>query len=159
MPRQVSSEADEWSCHLSDLGNMFVCSWRDGGAGKCDEWRIAYRDGQFQTAENLRILNTGTNDCGVAPGPHEAYVIFQSDREGGPGKTDLYISFALPEGGWSAPRNLGAGINSPQVDAAPWMSYDGQYLFFSSTRGKTSAIYWVQTRAFLREADEPAAGQ
>ena len=28
MERPVSSTANEWSCHLSDLGNIFVCSYR-----------------------------------------------------------------------------------------------------------------------------------
>lgn len=149
MVRQISSTSDEWSCHLSDLGNMFVCSWRPGGRGGCDGWRIPYADGQFQQAQNLTVLNTSMADCGVAPGPNEEYVIFQSNRPGGYGDTDLYISFALPEGGWTQPQNLGPVINSPQTDSSAWMSYDGRYMFFSSNRAGTEDIYWVETRAFL----------
>ena len=151
MMRQISSTDDEWSCHLSDKGSMFVCSWRAGGKGKCDGWRIPFGEGQFQSAQNLGVLNTGFNDCGITPGPNEAYVIFQSDRDGGFGKMDLYISHALPDGKWSAPINLGPDINSAEGEGGAWVSYDGRFLFFSSTRGKTDNIYWVETRAFLTQ--------
>ena len=149
MDRQVSSTADEWSCHISDLGNVFVCSWRPGGRGRCDGWRIPCINGQYLSAENLTIMNSSGDDCGVTPGPQERYVIFQSNRSGGYGLMDLYLSFAKSEGGWTEPRNLGPAINSSSIEAAPWISRDGRYLFFSSTRGKTADIYWVQTSAFL----------
>lgn len=155
MVRHVSSTANEWSCHLSDLGNMFVCSWRSGGQGGCDGWRIPSLEGKFQAAENLSIMNTGSGDCGVTPGPDESYVIFQSNRPGGHGNADMYISFARSEGGWTAPRNLGPKINSPQADVGPWISYDGRYLFFSSSRAGVSNIYWVETRAFLPDPNGP----
>ena len=36
------------------------------------------------------------------PGPNEDYVVFNSDRPGGFGGGDLYISFADGQGGWTA---------------------------------------------------------
>lgn len=155
MVRQVSSTDDEWSCHLSDLGNMFVCSWRPGGSGGCDGWRIPQTEDQFRQAENLRPLNTTSNDCGIVPGPDEAYVIFHSDRAGGFGQADLYISFATEDGTWGPPKNLGSPINSSATEAAAWISYDGRYLFFSSTRGMTADIYWVDTGAIVPDPNGP----
>ena len=156
MNRQISSTSYEYSCHLSDLGNMFVCSWREGGLGGCDGWRIDCVEGKFPKAKNLTALNSRVGDCCFAPGPKEAYLIFQSRRPptgngGGYFGTDLFISFAAPEGGWSPPQNLGQTINSEETDSGPWISHDGRYLFFSSTRQGTSDIYWVETRAFLPE--------
>ena len=156
MNRQISSTAAEWSCHLSDLGNMFVCSWREGGQGRCDGWRITDITGDSPVAENLKVLNTGTDDCGVAPGPGERYVVFQSGRPGGQGKADLYVSYALPENQWSEPRNLGPAVNSPEVDGGAWITYDGKYLFFSSRRSGNQDIYWVETKAFLSDPNSPA---
>lgn len=154
MGRQISSTSAEWSVHLSDLGNIFICSWRPGGKGKCDGWWIPFIDGKFGQAENLSILNTGGNDCGVTPGPNEKYVIFQSDRPDGLGEIDLYISMALPDGTWSKPRNLGPKINGPKNDAGPWITYDGKFLFFNSSRAGTPDIYWVETRAFLTDPND-----
>ncbi|MBN2182942.1 MAG: PD40 domain-containing protein [Sedimentisphaerales bacterium] len=154
MPNQISSTSAEWSVHLSDLGNMFICSWRPDGKGQCDGWRIPFAEGKFGQAENLAIMNTGGNDCGVVPGPKEKYVIFQSDRPGGYGEIDLYISKALPDGKWSKPRNLGHGINGPKNDAGPWITHDGKYLFFTSSRAGTPDIYWVRTEAFLPDPND-----
>jgi Tol biopolymer transport system component len=154
MTRKISSTANEWSVHLSDLGNMFVCSWRPGGKGKCDGWRIPFSEGKFGQAENLAVMNTAGLDCGVVPGPKEKYVIFQSSRSGGYGKMDLYISMALVDGKWSEPRNLGPEINGPKNDAGPWVSFDGKYLFFTSNRAGSPDIYWVETRAFLPDQND-----
>ena len=35
---------------------------------------------------------------------------------------------------WSTPENLGAGINTPFVDASPAISQDGLTLYFNSNR-------------------------
>ena len=153
MNRSVSSTANEWSCHLSDKGNIFVCSWRPGGQGRCDGWRIPCREGHYQNAENLTPNNTENDDCGAAPGPEERYVIF-SRHPGEVGLVDLYISYALEDGTWSTGQNLGPTINSKGADGGAWISFDGRYLFFTSNRGGDPDIYWVETRAFLLDPDE-----
>ena len=152
MNREVSSTKAEWSCHVSDLGNIFVCSWRDGGQGRCDGWRIPCGEGGCGTAENLTANNTGSSDCGAAPGPGERYVIFSRDP-GEVGKVDLYISYAQDDGSWSEGKNLGPEINSTGTDGGAWVSFDGRYLFFTSDRGGDPDIYWVETRAFLNDTD------
>lgn len=150
MDREVSSTKAEWSCHVSDLGNMFVCSWRDGGQGRCDGWRIPCSEGGCGAAENLTANNTGHDDCGAAPGPGERYVVF-SRNPGEVGTVDLYISYAQDDGSWSKGTNLGPEINSTGKDGGAWVSFDGRYLFFTSDRGGDPDIYWVETRAFLNE--------
>ena len=67
---------------------------------------------------------------------------FSSNRPGGYGDADIYV--AEREGGvWQKPRNLGATINSAAKDTGPMLSYDGRYLFFTSTRGGSEDIYWI----------------
>jgi Tol biopolymer transport system component len=154
MNRQISSTAYEFSCHISDLGNMFVCSWRDGGLGGCDGWRIPYVNGEWQQAENLKTLNSSDGDCCFVPGPEEKYLIFQTRRPltGNPGgffDCDLFISYATSDRDWTPPQNLGPAINSSAAECGPWISYDGRYLFFSSDRRGTHDIYWVSVEAFL----------
>lgn len=140
----------EYSCHTSNLGNMFVCSWRSGGKGGCDGWGIPYVDGQYQKAENFGFLNSKVGDCVWAPGPNEEYLIFQTRRpptgsSGGFFNTDLYVTYAKSGGGWTGPRNLGPKINSSATDGGAWISHDGKYLFFASNRKGTYDIYWVST--------------
>jgi cell division protein FtsN len=54
---------------------------------------------------------------------------FSSDRPGGFGGFDLYVSYRQ-NGGWSAPENLGETVNSPGDEITPFMS-EG-VLFFAS---------------------------
>ena len=59
-------------------------------------------------------------------------IYFSSDMPGGFGGKDIYRIVKLPNGEWSLPQNLGAAINSPYDDDAPFISNDGSKLYFSS---------------------------
>jgi hypothetical protein len=156
----VSSSYDEWSCHISDLGNAWICSWRLGGTGGCDLWKVQYEDGNFTVAAPLSTLNTTSGDCQPVPGPDEDYVIFNSSCPGGYGKMDLYISFADGRGGWTAPQNLGPTINTSNNDWSAYVSPDHKYLFFSRQVSSTDAdIYWVDIHALCPEGDFSCDGR
>ena len=60
-------------------------------------------------------------------------IFFASNREGGYGSTDLYWSQLQADRTWSIPENLGPNINSALDEEAPFITDDGQTLFFSST--------------------------
>jgi hypothetical protein len=150
----VSSSQDDWSVCISTLGNLWTCSWRPGGAGQCDAWRLQYVGGNFINPTNISTVNTTYNECNPVSGPDEGYVIFNSNRPGGYGAMDLYISFADGQGGWKAPRNLGPTINTSEVDAAPYISPDNRYLFFTHVESSTnSSMYWVDIRALFPAPD------
>lgn len=59
-------------------------------------------------------------------------LLFSSNRPGGFGKLDLYISRKLPDGKWGLAQNLGEHINTPFNEDFPQLSADGKTLFFSS---------------------------
>jgi len=62
----------------------------------------------------------------------EQTIYFSSDRAGGYGGKDLYRITRLPNGQWSLPLNLGAWINTPYDEDAPYVALDGRTLYFSS---------------------------
>ena len=64
-------------------------------------------------------------------------IYFASDRSGGKGGTDIYVSRKLPVGGWGPAQNLGAAINTEWDEDFPNISPDGNTLYFSS-KGHTS---------------------
>ena len=82
-------------------------------------------------------------------------VIFLSNRPGGVGEEDLYVStrqsVAFP---WSAPMNLGPTLNSAFRDASPSLSLDGSTLVFASTRpgGVGDNDLWMSTRRPIRQS-------
>jgi len=55
---------------------------------------------------------------------------FASDRPGGQGKNDIYLT-TFVEGSWTAPVNLGPMINTPANEVFPTLKKDGS-LYFSS---------------------------
>ena len=57
---------------------------------------------------------------------------FSSNREGGFGGFDLYRVIKLPNGEWSLPLNLGAGVNTIFDDDAPFIHANGKSLYYSS---------------------------
>jgi len=59
-------------------------------------------------------------------------LLFSSDREGGIGKLDLYISRKLPDGTWGIAQNLGSIVNTSENEDFPQLSQDVETLYFSS---------------------------
>ncbi|MBX9852377.1 MAG: OmpA family protein [Cytophagaceae bacterium] len=62
----------------------------------------------------------------------EKILFFSSDREGGYGGRDIYVTRKLPNEEWALPKNLGPKINTPYDDDAPFIHPDGTTLYFSS---------------------------
>jgi WD40-like Beta Propeller Repeat len=60
------------------------------------------------------------------------YLYFSSERPGGSGGRDIYVSKKMTTGEWDVPSNLGTNINTPYNDDAPFIHPDGITLFFSS---------------------------
>lgn len=56
---------------------------------------------------------------------------FTADMPGGQGKTDIWFCEQQADGSWSAPRNCGAAINTPEEEAFPTVNEAG-WLYFSS---------------------------
>jgi len=56
---------------------------------------------------------------------------FSSDKPGGFGGSDLYMSKLTEDGKWSEPINLGAKINTAGDELSPYI-YKNEYLYFSS---------------------------
>lgn len=72
---------------------------------------------------------------------NEKVLFFSSDRPGGMGGRDIYRSVLLPNGTWSAPVNLGAPVNTPYDEDAPFFFYDGTTLYFSSNGPRSVGGY------------------
>ncbi|MDP4662259.1 MAG: tetratricopeptide repeat protein [Salibacteraceae bacterium] len=59
-------------------------------------------------------------------------IYFVSDRPGGYGGTDIWITKKLPTGAWGVPFNAGSYINTDRDEDFPNVSPDGKMLYFSS---------------------------
>lgn len=64
-------------------------------------------------------------------------IYFASDREGGFGGVDIYVSKKLPNGKWGPAQNLGASVNTKYDEDFPNIASNNKTLYFSS-KGHTS---------------------
>ena len=103
-----------------------------GGLGSCDLY-VSDLDAQgWKRGNNLGAPVNGPSwDCQPAISGDGHTLIFSSNRGGGFGGKDLWISY-LKHGKWSVPKNLGPAINTRDDDDAPFLHYDGVTLYFSS---------------------------
>jgi tetratricopeptide (TPR) repeat protein len=83
------------------------------------------------------FINTSAVESGATLSYSGDTLIFASDRDGGLGGLDLWMSLKLPNGNWATPINMGEPINTPYDEDFPHIMPDGKNMFFSST-GHTS---------------------
>lgn len=93
-------------------------------------------------------INTGKFTAHPLIAPDESYLIWDSEREGGYGDSDLYISFRQDDGSWGKAINMGPEINSELEDAYGTLTPDGRYFFFHriDLSVPMANIYWVDAR-------------
>ena len=125
---------------MTAAGTVYFTQRRGDGN---DIYRSRLGPGGYEPPEPVAAVNTRFSDSNPLVSADERVLIFFSARPGGLGQADLYVSQRV-DGDWSAPRNLGAGINTPDAENCPSFSPDGRQLFFA--RGVRSADGQVQSR-------------
>ena len=105
-------------------------------------------DGKREEPKALsKEINTGKWIAHPFIAPDESYLIWDSEREGGYGDSDLYISFRQEGGSWGPAINMGEDINTEREDIYGSVTPDGKYLFFHTYLGKGKAnIFWVDAQ-------------
>ena len=59
-------------------------------------------------------------------------IFFSSNKPGGIGGKDIYMSKKKKSGGWETPQNLGYDINTEHDEEGPFLAADGKTMYFSS---------------------------
>lgn len=77
-------------------------------------------------------INTKAWEGSCSISADESSLYFASERPGGLGGKDIYLSKKQPDGSWGPAENLGEAINTEFNDDSPFIHPDGITLFFSS---------------------------
>ncbi len=101
-------------------------------------------------------LNTNINtkywEGSVSLSADEKTLYFASDRPGGFGGRDLYMSKKEKDGTWGKAQNLGPTINTKYNDDSPFIHPDGITLFFSSEGHNSIGGYDIMYSTFQNGA-------
>jgi len=107
-------------------------------------------NGKYETPKSLGPqFGIGRYNAHPYIAPDESYIVFDSVREDGNGRSDIYISFRAKDGTWGPAINLGDKINTDASEKNPSVSPDGKFLFFDrrTKRGNADVtIYWVDAQ-------------
>lgn len=146
LPAPINSSSTELGAQLSPDGlSIYFGSERTGGHGNVDIWAVRREciDCPWGSAVNLNI-NSGESDGGPAFSPDGHLLFFSSNREGGKGGDDIWVSYRddiSDDQGWQAPVDLGTGVNTNDHETGPFyvpaLNAEGANLYF--VRGGVTA--------------------
>lgn len=152
----INTEASENVPALSRDGHwLFFNSTRPGGFGGQDIWASwrehTHDDFGWEPPFNL---GAGVNSAFIDVNPSylenneggAPLLFFTSNRPGGPGAFDMYVSQLAPNG-WFGPATLVPELSSPGFEQRPSVRFDALEVFFHSDRpGSVGNDLWVSTR-------------
>ena len=112
----------------------FTACNREGILGPCDIWEAELERDEVKKVSPIRGNPNSTQwESQAAISCDGSTLYFSSNRPGGQGGADIWLSKRQNDGSWSEPQNLGPQINTPQDEEAPFISNDENALYFSST--------------------------
>lgn len=118
---------------FSDEGITIVSASdrKDGYFKTADIYTASFSDGKLDGFTNLgKEFNSEYWDSQPTISPDGSTLLFASDRKGGKGGIDIYLSSHTSEGRWTEP--VLANFSTDQDDLAPTFSPDGKYVYFTT---------------------------
>ena len=102
-------------------------------------------------------INTDFWETSPSISPDKRAIYFSSNRPGGYGGADLYVSYRLANGKWSPAENMGPKINTAGDELAPFIHADNQTMYFTSDGlpGYGGADLYVMRKNNKGEWDTP----
>ncbi|MFC0181410.1 Outer membrane protein OmpA [Pseudarcicella hirudinis] len=132
---KINSTQNEGTASISADGRILVFTSCNGrkSFGSCDLF-ISFKQGtEWSNPQNLGSnINSPEWDSQPSLSADGRTLYFVSDRQGGLGKRDIWVSKSDSTGQWSKAKNLGNIINTYEDDLSPFIHANGKTLFFSS---------------------------
>ncbi|AMM52326.1 hypothetical protein TH61_15590 [Rufibacter sp. DG15C] len=132
---KINTELNEGAATFSADGRVLVftsCNRKDS-FGSCDLY-ISYKEGSnWSKPVNMGSkVNTAAWDSQPSLSADGRTIYFASNRQGGLGSEDIWITHQQEDGSWVVPVNAGKAINSPGREAAPFLHASSATLYFAT---------------------------
>jgi outer membrane protein OmpA-like peptidoglycan-associated protein/Tol biopolymer transport system component len=131
MVKELSTPGHESVSCISEDGRTMIISKGEGNG----DLFISQREllGKWSEPVSLgKNINTSSIEAGAFLAENGKKLYFASDRSGGYGGFDLYLSERRSNGKWGAAVNLGPKINTIFDEDAPSLTKEGDKIYFSS---------------------------
>jgi outer membrane protein OmpA-like peptidoglycan-associated protein len=131
---------------LPDGQTLLIYKGIKGGG---DIYESKMEGSQWSKPEALpKVINSDYHESSASFGPDGRTLYFVSDKPGGYGGSDIYMSKKNNKGKWTEPVNLGPVINTEYDEEGVFMHADGKTLYFSSKGHKTMGGYDIFKSVF-----------
>lgn len=132
---EINSPFNEGTCSITTDGKIMVftsCEGRDS-FGSCDLYITKKQGDKWSKPENLGPnINSNFWDSQPSLSSDGSKLFFASERPGGLGKKDIWMSVQDANGRWTKAVNMGKNINTYQDEVSPFIHANGYSLFFAS---------------------------
>ena len=121
-------------CITADgLTLYFTACSRNDSYGRCDLYESNFVNDKWTEPVNLgENINTEYWESQPAISADGRQLFFVSNRSGGKGGKDLWVSYKNAKGTWTKAQNLGKVINTSKDDISPFLHWDNQTLYYAS---------------------------
>lgn len=131
----LNTSDNEGAQSISANGQLMVftvCN-RKGVVGRCDIYYSVKEADEWSHPKNMGgYINTAAKETQPSLSADGRTLYFASDRPGGKGGLDLWISKRNDDDTWQLPVNLGDSINTSGDEMSPFIHHDDQTLYFCS---------------------------
>ena len=132
---RVNTNLNEGAQNISQDGTLLVftgCNYPEG-EGSCDLYYSAKTNSGWSEPQNMgRTINTEFWESSPSLSPDKKDLYFSSNRPGGFGGKDIWVSHRTASGKWGEPENLGPKVNTGADEGCPFIHADNRTLYFNS---------------------------
>lgn len=131
----LTTQYNEGTCSVSADGRTMVLTscMRKEGFGSCDLYITYNFGGKWTEPMNMgRPINSSAWDSQPSLSADGRTLYFVSNRKGGLGLRDIWITYRKANNKWSSPKNLGPEINTEEDDISPFIHVNNETLYFST---------------------------
>ncbi len=131
----INSQWNEGTCTISADGRKLIFTSCIGrrGYGSCDLFQSIKVGDTWSEPENLGPnVNTGDWESQPSLSADGRVLYFVSDRRGGYGRRDIWVSHLTGDGTWMKAENAGRSVNTQYDEISPFIHVNGKTLYFAS---------------------------
>ncbi|HMJ71012.1 MAG TPA: OmpA family protein [Cyclobacteriaceae bacterium] len=143
---KINTRYNEGTCTISADGRQLIFTSCVGMNGRCDLFESRKTGDTWSIPKNIgQQVNSPAWESQPSLSADGRVLYFVSDRRGGIGRGDIYVSVQSAPGVWGKAVNLGPDVNTPYDERSPFIHANGRTLFFA-TNGRPGFggydIFW-----------------